>query len=138
MIVLIHVPYISLLNLAWRVKCLFLRNTEPLIKIFLLSGAVPKSLSIFSKYVNAALCLIQIASVFSPKNSLVQNKSQGCLCKLQTAKVQIYKYICLVRSVHSLLVNTLQPLYNMVRYNTVLDITRFKDGFQKCIDYIEK
>ena len=34
--------------------------------------------------------------------------------------------------------NTLQPLYNMVRYNTVLDITRFKDGSQKCIDYIEK
>ena len=33
---------------------------------------------------------------------------------------------------------TLQPLYNMVRYNTVLDITRFKDGSQKCIDYIEK
>ena len=33
---------------------------------------------------------------------------------------------------------TLQPLYNMVRYNTVLDITRFKDGTQKCIDYIEK
>ena len=34
--------------------------------------------------------------------------------------------------------NTLQPLYNMVHYNTVLDITRFKDGSQKCIDYIEK
>ena len=34
--------------------------------------------------------------------------------------------------------NTLQPLYNMVRYNTVLDITRFKDGSQKCIDYFEK
>ena len=33
---------------------------------------------------------------------------------------------------------TLQPLYNMVRYNMVLDITRFKDGSQKCIDYIEK
>ena len=33
---------------------------------------------------------------------------------------------------------TLQPLYNMVHYNTVLDITRFKDGSQKCIDYIEK
>ena len=29
--------------------------------------------------------------------------------------------------------DTLQPLYN-----TVLDITRFKDGSQKCIDYIEK
>ena len=26
----------------------------------------------------------------------------------------------------------------MVCYNTVLDITRFKDGSQKCIDYIEK
>ena len=33
---------------------------------------------------------------------------------------------------------TLQPLYNTVRYNTVFDITRFKDEFQKCIDYIEK
>ena len=33
---------------------------------------------------------------------------------------------------------TLQPLYNMVHYNTVLDVTRFKDGSQKCIDYIEK
>ena len=29
--------------------------------------------------------------------------------------------------------NTLQPLYN-----TVLVIQRFKDGSQKCIDYIEK
>ena len=33
---------------------------------------------------------------------------------------------------------TLQPLYNTVCYNTVLDITRFKDGSQKCFDYIEK
>ena len=33
---------------------------------------------------------------------------------------------------------TLQPLYNTVHYNRVLDITRFKDGSQKCIDYIEK
>ena len=33
---------------------------------------------------------------------------------------------------------TRQPLYNTVRYNTVLDITWFKDGSQKCIDYIEK
>ena len=35
-------------------------------------------------------------------------------------------------------INLLQPLYNTVCYNTVLDITRFKDGSQKCIDYIEK
>ena len=35
-------------------------------------------------------------------------------------------------------ITTLQPLYNTVRYNTVLDITQFKDGSQKCIDYIEK
>ena len=34
--------------------------------------------------------------------------------------------------------STPQSLYNTVRYNTVLDITRFKDGSQKCIDYIEK
>ena len=31
--------------------------------------------------------------------------------------------------------NTL-PLYNTVRYNAVLYITRFNDGSQKCIDYI--
>ena len=36
-------------------------------------------------------------------------------------------------------IDTLQPLYNTVHYNTV-DITKdgFKDGSQKCIDYIEK
>ena len=33
---------------------------------------------------------------------------------------------------------TLHPLYNTVRYNTVLDITYFKDESQKCIDSIEK
>ena len=31
---------------------------------------------------------------------------------------------------------TLQPLYNTVRYNTVFDITRFKDGSQKCIGWL--
>ena len=34
--------------------------------------------------------------------------------------------------------HTLHPLYNSVRYNTVFDITRFKNGSQKCIDYIEQ
>ena len=34
--------------------------------------------------------------------------------------------------------NTVQPLYNTVHYSMVLDIIRFKDGSQKCIDYIEK
>ena len=34
--------------------------------------------------------------------------------------------------------STPQPLYSTVRYNTVLYITRLKDGSQKCIDYIEK
>ena len=38
----------------------------------------------------------------------------------------------------TLVLNIPQPLYNTVHYNTVLDITRFKDGSQKCIDYIEK
>ena len=32
-------------------------------------------------------------------------------------------------------ITTLQPLHNTVRYSIVLDITRFKDGSQKCIDY---
>ena len=42
------------------------------------------------------------------------------------------------RRQYSEFIITLQPLYNTVRYNTVLDITWFKDGSQKCIDYIEK
>ena len=33
---------------------------------------------------------------------------------------------------------TLQPLYNTVRYNTVLDITWFKDGYEECINFIEE
>ena len=35
------------------------------------------------------------------------------------------------------LIQSLQPLYNTVHYNMVLDVTQFKDGSQKCIDYIE-
>ena len=34
--------------------------------------------------------------------------------------------------------NTFQPLHNTVCYYKVFDITRFQDGSQKCIDYIEK
>ena len=30
---------------------------------------------------------------------------------------------------------TLQPIYNMGHYNTVLDIIRYEDGSQKYIDY---
>ena len=33
---------------------------------------------------------------------------------------------------------TVQPLYNMVHYNMVLYITRFKDGSKKCIDFLLK
>ena len=50
----------------------------------------------------------------------------------QTAKPY---YLIKAFSIH---IDTLKPLYNTVRYNMVLDITRFKDGSQKCIDHIEK
>ena len=39
---------------------------------------------------------------------------------------------------HFLFLYILQPLYKTIRYNTVLDITQFKDGSQKCVGYIEK
>ena len=53
--------------------------------------------------------------------------------------IVIYKFWQFRWQLHSLVItSTLQPLYNTVRYNTVLDITWFKDGSQKCIDYIEK
>ena len=34
--------------------------------------------------------------------------------------------------------STHQHFYNPVRPYTILDITQFNDGSQKCIDYIEK
>ena len=56
------------------------------------------------------------------------------MCK--AALVSVYSLIRLLNTDSD--TSTLQPLYNTVHYNTVLDITRFKDGSQKCIDYIEK
>ena len=53
---------------------------------------------------------------------------------LSMARVLVYPSLDSLEAVEG----TLQPLYNTVRYNMVLDITRFKDGSQKCIDYIEK
>ena len=54
---------------------------------------------------------------------------QRVLCKLCKILTSVYT---------STKNHFLYTLYNTVRYNTVLDTTRFKDGFQKCIDYIEK
>ena len=47
-------------------------------------------------------------------------------------------YQDILKCKYAILSGTLQPLYNTICYNTVLDITWFKDGSQKCIDYIEK
>ena len=41
----------------------------------------------------------------------------------------------LINTDYPLKVNTHKPLYNTVHYNTIWDITQFKDGFQKCIGY---
>ena len=48
-------------------------------------------------------------------------------CILNSGWINLYTFVY-----------TLQPQYNTVRYNTVLDTTRFKDGSKKCIDYFEK
>ena len=32
---------------------------------------------------------------------------------------------------------THKPLYNTLHYNTILNVTPFKDGSQKCINYIK-
>ena len=67
--------------------------------------------------------------------------------KLHTPhKATGYKYspVCIkqlnsdVLALDRRLLNILQDLFNTVHYSTVLDITQFKDGFQNCIDYIEK
>ena len=57
---------------------------------------------------------------------------------MQNVRIHIILHMCKVSSWPLLFINTPQPLYNMVGYNMVLDITRFKDGSQKCIDYIKK
>ena len=48
---------------------------------------------------------------------------------------EIRKTICGYPVLSGAMLKALQPLYNIVRYYTVLDITQFKDGSQKCIDY---
>ena len=73
------------------------------------------------------------------------------LCKLSARQTFHLKYqvvlffrentawdFCQANYSDGMLIYTLQPLYNTVCYNTVLDIIQFKDGSQKCIDYIEK
>ena len=67
------------------------------------------------------------------------------LNKLTTEKKKIYKNIRMEPDIQtaekfgfSKVQGTPQPVYNTVCYNMVLDITQFKDGSQKCIDYIEK
>ena len=52
--------------------------------------------------------------------------------------IKVYSYKCYLKVKVREETDTLQPLYNTVRYNTVLDITWVKDGSQKYIDYIEK
>ena len=50
--------------------------------------------------------------------------------------LELYVAVSQLQDRPFLFVSTLQPLYNTVRYNTVLDIKRFKNGPQKYIDYI--
>ena len=52
--------------------------------------------------------------------------------------IPVSGHMILLRNKKNNFLDTLQPLYNTVRYNTVLDTTRFKDESQKCIDCIEK
>ena len=63
------------------------------------------------------------------------------LCSRNTLTISP-QVVCLYNVVSSsgseIFSTTLQPFYNTIRYNTVIDITRFKDGSQKCIDYTEK
>ena len=59
--------------------------------------------------------------------------------KLQPFVYNRYESCIISIHIHSTsYVDTLQPLYNTVCYNMILNITRFKDGSQKCIDYMEK
>ena len=66
---------------------------------------------------------IQLTGTFKT----VEHPNNACKRILDYEEIDKYKCTC-----------TLQLLYNMVYYYTVLDIIWFKDGSQKCIDYIEK
>ena len=69
-------------------------------------------------------------------DQMLQYDAAYCCCSmtLHTAVSDLDLY-CLQSPICP---NTLQPLYNTVCYNTILDIIWFKVVSQKCIDYIEK
>ena len=77
----------------------------------------------FGSYILGILCKIAPVRLF-----------QFTRCFYETKCSKYLSYLSMKANV----VDTLRPLYNTVHYNTVLDITQFKDGSQKCIDYIEK
>ena len=87
----------------------------------------------FTKYVISVLCrqFTWNANLKYLRN--LKKKKIECQLLLLISPVRVAPLYDLAHFPH-----TLQPLYNTARYNTVLDITRLKDGSQKCIDYIEK
>ena len=96
--------------------------------------APPKNVSIPLKRVKISRTKVTVLQDGKTESKLAHESRQAQCSRASSAldqKKQRSVYIGKHKS-------TLQPLYNWVRYNTVLDITRSKMDPKKCIDYIEK
>ena len=62
---------------------------------------------------------------------MVKSSLSEIILSLAEALPDTNDVVCTLISIYKL-------LYNTLCYNTLLEITWFKDGPQKCIDYIEK
>ena len=104
-------PYINVLSFSWIKKCIFFRNMEPLKSIF----------NYLLDEWQTARNLISIVA-----SDLILHGCPGLIVLIYRANT-VYPF-----KVH------INHFIARFLYNTVSDITRFKGGSQKCIDYIEK
>ena len=85
----------------------------------------------FSIYLNRRVFVMKIQRILIISNSKGPEFSVWNNSSLRKKELSI-------KNINQNKTSTLQPLYSIFRYNMVLDITQFKDGSQKCIDYFEK
>ena len=105
--------------------------------------AVPNQISTISVHIPNLVkihwCLLELSSrneIWTDGHTDIQHETIILRHYLVTGYKKGYQETIFFLFLHQK--HTLQSLYNTVHYNTVLDITGFKDGSQKCIDCIEK
>ena len=129
---------------AKNIRILYIESTKAvnemtlneLVKLTMLWTTGPRMLMFYKLHISINLQMFTDHNIKrgTPK---FRCKTLGSWCHVLFSKQSSFNNIQ-HKQYFSIIKQTLKPLYNMVHYNMVLDITPFIDGSQKCIDYIEK